>query len=184
MVDYREILRLDKENYSQRQIEASTGISRHTVSDVLAAAKAAGIEWPLGEEVTNEDLRSILFPGKFLSQSEYLEPDYAMIHKELAKPGVTLTLLWNEYCRHCAEVGKRPYMSTQFGDKYRKWAKVTKATMRIQHKPGDVLQGPACLFRRGGIGGMTAAGAQHQENRKPDRQPEKPFLHHTHPFTE
>ena len=122
MVDYREILRLDKENYSQRQIEASTGISRHTVSDVLAAAKAAGIEWPLGEEVTNEDLRSILFPGKFLSQSEYLEPDYAMIHKELAKPGVTLTLLWNEYCRHCAEVGKRPYMSTQFGDKYRKWA--------------------------------------------------------------
>ena len=24
MVDYREILRLDKENYSQRQIEAST----------------------------------------------------------------------------------------------------------------------------------------------------------------
>ena len=140
MVDYREILRLDKENYSQRQIEASTGISRHTVSDVLAAAKAAGIEWPLGEEVTNEDLRSILFPGKFLSQSEYLEPDYAMIHKELAKPGVTLTLLWNEYCRHCAEVGKRPYMSTQFGDKYRKWAKVTKATMRIQHKPGDVME--------------------------------------------
>ena len=140
MVDYREILRLDKENYSQRQIEASTGISRHTVSDVLAAAKAAGIEWPLGEEVTNEDLRSILFPGKFLSQSEYLEPDYAMIHKELAKPGVTLTLLWNEYCRHCAEVGKRSYMSTQFGDKYRKWAKVTKATMRIQHKPGDVME--------------------------------------------
>ena len=43
MVDYREILRLDKENYSQRQIEASTGISRHTVSDVLAAAKAAAI---------------------------------------------------------------------------------------------------------------------------------------------
>ncbi len=56
MVDYREILRLVKENYSQRHIEASMGISRHTVSDVLAAAKAAGIEWPLGEELTNEDL--------------------------------------------------------------------------------------------------------------------------------
>lgn len=56
MVDYREILRLVKENYSQRHIEASMGISRHTVSDVLAAAKATGIEWPLGEELTNEDL--------------------------------------------------------------------------------------------------------------------------------
>jgi transposase len=31
-------------------------------------------------------------------------------------------------------------MSTQFGDKYRKWAKITKATMRIQHKPGDAMQ--------------------------------------------
>lgn len=31
-------------------------------------------------------------------------------------------------------------MTTQFGDKYRKWARVTKATMRIHHKPGDALQ--------------------------------------------
>ena len=31
-------------------------------------------------------------------------------------------------------------MSTQFGDKYRKWAHITKATMRIQHKPGDAIQ--------------------------------------------
>ena len=31
-------------------------------------------------------------------------------------------------------------MSTQFGDKYRRWAKVTKATMRITHKPDEVMQ--------------------------------------------
>lgn len=31
-------------------------------------------------------------------------------------------------------------MTTQFGDKYRKWAQVTKATMRIHHKPGDVME--------------------------------------------
>jgi len=30
-------------------------------------------------------------------------------------------------------------MSTQFGDKYRRWARVTKATMRITHKPGDAM---------------------------------------------
>ena len=58
----------------------------------------------------------------------------------LAKPGVTLTLLWEEYCRKCYEGGHTPYMSTQFGDKYRKWARITKATMRIQHKPGDAIQ--------------------------------------------
>ena len=31
-------------------------------------------------------------------------------------------------------------MSTQFGDKYRKWARVTKAIMRIQLKPRDAIQ--------------------------------------------
>ena len=31
-------------------------------------------------------------------------------------------------------------MIMQFGDKYRRWARVTKATMRIQHKPGDAIQ--------------------------------------------
>ena len=31
-------------------------------------------------------------------------------------------------------------MSTQFGDKYRKWARITKATMRITHKPGDAME--------------------------------------------
>ena len=31
-------------------------------------------------------------------------------------------------------------MTTQFGDKYRKWAQVTKATMRIHHKPGDAME--------------------------------------------
>ena len=31
-------------------------------------------------------------------------------------------------------------MYTQFCDKYRKWARLTKATMRISHKPGDAMQ--------------------------------------------
>ena len=31
-------------------------------------------------------------------------------------------------------------MYTQFCGKYRKWARLTKATMRITHKPGDAMQ--------------------------------------------
>ena len=31
-------------------------------------------------------------------------------------------------------------MSTQLGERYRRWARVTTATMRIQHKPGDAMQ--------------------------------------------
>lgn len=31
-------------------------------------------------------------------------------------------------------------MYPQFCDKYRHWVRLTKATMRIQHKPGDAMQ--------------------------------------------
>ena len=51
-----------------------------------------------------------------------------------------MTLLWDEYRRKAESLGKKPYMTTQFGDKYRKWAHTTKATMRIRHKPGDAME--------------------------------------------
>ncbi len=91
--------------------------------------------------MTNEELHALLSMEKPVpSKPRYLEPNYPKIHHELAKPGVTLTLLWTEYCDQANSMGMVPYKTTQFGDKYRKWAKVTKATMRIQHKPGDVMQ--------------------------------------------
>ena len=140
MVNYKEILRLNHEGYSQRQIESSVHCSRHTVRDVLAVAQKHNLTWPLDESVTNEQIESILFPERYSSVSMYLEPDYTYIHSELAKRGVTLTLLWNEYVQKAEAIGKKPYMTTQFGDKYRAWARITKATMRIHHKPGDAMQ--------------------------------------------
>ncbi|MBR1385053.1 MAG: transposase, partial [Ruminococcus sp.] len=79
-------------------------------------------------------------PERKTAGSHNAEPDYAYIHRELSKKGVTLTLLWNVYCDRAYANGETPYMSTQFGDKYRRWARVTKATMRVTHKPGDVMQ--------------------------------------------
>ena len=82
-----------------------------------------------------------LFYGKRDSHTTpYAVIDYEYIHRELSKKGVTITLLWNEYCERAYANGETPYMSTQFGDKYRRWARVTKATMRVTHKPGDTMQ--------------------------------------------
>lgn len=140
MVDYREILRQAGQKNSQRSIAASVHCSRHTVSDVLSAVSEKDIHWSLESDVSNEELERILFPEKRQASAYYAEPDYVTIHKELAKPGVTMTLLWEEYRARCYENGQTPYQSTQFGEKYRRWARVTKATMRIQHKPGDAME--------------------------------------------
>lgn len=140
MTDYRKILMLRSKGCSQREMERSKVASREKTKEVYEAADRLGLSWPLDDDITNAELEEILFPDKYKSGHRYVEPDYAYIHRELANPGVTMALLWEEYCRKCHEAGETPYMSTQFGDKYRRWARVTKATMRIQHKPGDAVQ--------------------------------------------
>lgn len=140
MIDYREILRLHDLGKSQRSIALEVHSSRDTVAATIKTAEMAGVTWPLEEHVSNEDLQEVLFPGRYNSTSPYTVPDYEWIHRELARNGVTLTLLWSEYCVKTRDAGGTPYMYTQFCEKYRRWARITKATMRITHKPGDAMQ--------------------------------------------
>jgi transposase len=95
--------------------------------------------WPLPEDLTDGDIRGILYPGR-ISESGRKIPDYAYIHKEMAKPGVTLTLLWSEYCEQCESEKSIPYQYTQFCDYYKAFVYKTKATMRIKHKPAELLE--------------------------------------------
>ena len=67
-------------------------------------------------------------------------PDYEYVHKELQKSGVTLNLLWLEYCEKCREEGELPYQLTQFKKHYRDYAVKTNATMHLNHKPGEIMQ--------------------------------------------
>jgi transposase len=140
MVDYRTILRLNSLHYPNTDISACVHSSRNTIQEVLNIANVLNIQWPLDEDVTNYVLESLLYPGRHKQDEERMIPDYPKIHQELAKKGVTLTLLWTEYCMEANAARKIPYMSTQFNDNYHKWARVTKATMRIHHKPGDSME--------------------------------------------
>lgn len=140
MVNYREILRLNSLNYSQRQIAASVHSSRNTISEVLHLADEIGLNWPLDDSASNEEIMALLYPKRRDMVNPRKQPDYNYIHRELAKPGVNLTLLWTEYCSTCDSEGNTPYMYSQFCDKYRQWARITKATMRIKHKPGETMQ--------------------------------------------
>lgn len=140
MVDYREILRLRGLGNNITQIANAIHSSRHTVRHVEKLADEKGICWPLEEELTNQRLYALLYPERLEKAQVYMEPDCACIHEELAKKGVNLTLLHNEYKVKCAGVGRVPYQYTQFCDIYRAWARKSRATMRIQHKPGDAME--------------------------------------------
>lgn len=55
-------------------------------------------------------------------------------------PGVTLSLLWAEYCVKCEQENTIPYQHSQFNDKYHAYAASKKATLRIKRKPGEVME--------------------------------------------
>ncbi|WP_378957222.1 IS21 family transposase [Pelosinus sp. sgz500959] len=139
MPNYREILRLNSQDISQRSISTSCQCSRNTVSSTLKRAEECGISWPLPKNISDNELIQQLFPSRTLSSSRRL-PDCEYIHKEMAKSGVTLSLLWNEYCEICRMNNQIPFMYTQFCKYYRDYASVTKATMHIDRKPGEQLE--------------------------------------------
>ena len=138
MTDYREILRLYSLGFSKQSIAESCNCARNTVRSVLETAQAHGIAWQGSKTPSNEVLRKQLFPGS--STVQYRMPDYEQVHKEMQKSGVTLSLLWVEYCEQCRAAGELPYQSTQFNKYYADYVHKTKATMHLNHKPGETMQ--------------------------------------------
>lgn len=141
MTRYREILRLYSQGISQRSIAVSCECSRNTVSKVIARAKELNVRWPLSSETTDGELDKLFFPKDKPSSSEGRRyPDLEYIHKELARNGVTLKLLWNEYCEECRLSNELPLMYSQFCFHYQKFSETKRATMHIPRKPGEQIE--------------------------------------------
>ena len=65
-----------------------------------AGSKGARHVLALPDDITNAELEQLLFPNKHKTSNQYAEPDYPYIHRELARSGVTLTLLWKNTVRN------------------------------------------------------------------------------------
>jgi len=112
---------------------------------VLQRAKEQGLSWQSASELSNKELAQLLYPSES-AKPAYKMPDCEYLHREMAKSGVTLTLLWLEYCDQCRESGEIPYKSTQFNKYYSDYVKSTKATMHINRKPGEIMEVDWALF--------------------------------------
>lgn len=140
MTMYREILRLHFEGgLSQRDIAASCRCAHSTVKRILARAAELELDFNKIKELSDNSLARMIYPQAILPRIQK-EPDYAYIHKELARSGVTLALLWNEYCAACQESGDIPYMYSQFSKNYKEYAAANSTSMHIAHKPAEVME--------------------------------------------
>jgi len=109
------------------------------VISVLQKARSQGLTWDSLTDLSDKELSKLLFPTETV-KAVYKMPDYDYVHRELSKSGVTLTLLWVEYCEECSKTGEIPYKSTQFNKYYGDYVQKTKATMHINRKPGELME--------------------------------------------
>lgn len=124
---------------SQRTIGRSCQISHSTVSEYLQRAEAAGLKWPLPDELDEESLHRLLYPSAgnktLVIPGVQVTPDWEKVHQELKKRNVTLRLLWTEY-RESHPTG---YGYSQFCDLYRVYSQKLDPRMRLNHKSGEKL---------------------------------------------
>jgi transposase len=132
----REALRLRASGLSNRKIAASIGVGATAAGEYIRRARRAGLSWPLPDDLSDEALEQRLFPAPQTAQAkERPQPDWPAIHHELRKPGVTLSLLWEEY----RAIHPDGYGYSQFCEIYRRWKGRLSPTMRQTHVAGDKM---------------------------------------------
>ena len=134
MVNHKEILRLKSLGLTHREIVDAAGCGRNTVTRTLARAREQKLDWQQAQSMSQQGVSQRLFPTE-QKDPVYKMPDYEWVHREMQKNGVTLSLLWMEYCEQCHQNGELPYKSTQFNKYYADYVHKTKATVHFSCCP-------------------------------------------------
>lgn len=130
----REVLRLKAAGLSDRQIARSIGSARSSVQACVRRAGAAGIGWPLPAELDESTLQARLYP-RSAPVVVRPAPDFAHIHAELSRPGVTRLLLWQEY----KAAHPDGWQYSAFCAQYQRWRATRDVVLRQAHAPGEKL---------------------------------------------
>ncbi len=133
----RDVLRLTYElRLSVREVSEATGVGKTAVGEYVARARVIGITWPVPPEIDDAELERRLFvPAGHHDGTARSVPDWARVHEELKRRGVTLTILWEEH----RAVSPDGHGYSQYCWHYRQWRKCLSPVMRQTHVGGDKL---------------------------------------------
>ena len=138
MEKIREILRLSQElRFSIRQIAAATQVSKTSVGEYLAEYKRSGLSYQGVMDMTDTEVAELFEKGNKKANPMYesLSKEFPFYEKELARVGVTLYLLWEEYKERFPD----GFSYSRFCHHYKMWENKLKAGMHIEHKAGDLI---------------------------------------------
>jgi len=130
----RDVLRLRADGLSKREIAASLSIGVTTAGEIIRRVRRAGLSWPLPENLSDEAIERLVYPPTPVTAKDRRpQPEWAEVHRELRRPGVTLQLTWEEY----REAHPDGYGYSRYCDLYRSWEQRLSPTMRQLHVAGE-----------------------------------------------
>ena len=93
----RDVIRMKAAGLPSREIARRVGAAPSTVRLAIRRFEAAGLTWPLPDELTDAGLEARLFAktgnGNRQGHRRIAEPDWASVHRELKRKRVTLSIL-------------------------------------------------------------------------------------------
>ena len=139
-IPVREILRLRASGLSATVIARTQPVSKTSVIDTFHAADERGVAWEDVEGMPDAEAYALLFPERAHEGPVYRDPDWDRVHRELARVGVTLKRLHEEY-RDDARSKGEPFMSyDRFCKRYREFTVRKQVVSRVGHKAGRILE--------------------------------------------
>lgn len=133
----RQMLLLQQQHKSIRDIARSLGLSRNTIRAYLRMLPPTATTHP--QELTDQQLDELIQGRQPTAPPDaklaHLQQRFAYIDSELSRPGVTRYGLWLDYKQQNPDA----YQYTQFCHYYRLWSQRQQVVMHIDHKAGDKL---------------------------------------------
>ena len=136
----RQIIELLQKDLSNSRISEILSVSRNSVARIRNKSDERKLEWDELLAMTDDELYRLFYPEKFKPKNSYAPVDYAYVHSELGKVGVTETLLWEEYVEKCKQDGVKPCSYPTFARGYKQYTVDKSYTSHVEHKPGVTIE--------------------------------------------
>ncbi len=132
--DREEVRLILTTDFSNRAIAGLVGRSPNTIKKHRARVADANLDWDEVNNLDDNHIKSLLKRPRG-NETGKREPDMAYIHSQLLLPGITLQMLWEDYC---LDESSSAYCYSSFTERYRIYKKSLGLSMRQTYKAGEV----------------------------------------------
>ncbi len=120
-------------DFSNREVAVAADVAPNTAGRYRNRLAEEGLDWRSVAAMTDRALEDRLNNGRQLARKTFVIPDFAYVHAELNRPGVTVTLMHEEYA---VAAGEGAMSDREFRRRLDQYQRSLGIVMRQPHAPG------------------------------------------------